>query len=85
KNTTAATYLAHIKNEQIEAKLRGFDSTIDFLLFKQNVSRDLFDRQIDVIMEELAPHMRRFVKLMAKSHGLDKITHADLKISLPSD
>ncbi|CQR26076.1 oligoendopeptidase F [Streptococcus varani] len=84
KNTTAATYLAHIKNEQIEAKLRGFDSTIDFLLFKQNVSRDLFDRQIDVIMEELAPHMRRFVKLMAKSHGLDKITHGDLKISLPS-
>lgn len=85
KNTTASSYLAHIKNEQIEAKLRGFNSTIDFLLFKQNVSRDLFDRQIDVIMTELAPHMRRFVKLMAKAHGLDKISHADLKISLPSD
>lgn len=85
KNTTAANYLAHVKNEQIEAKLRGFDSTIDFLLFRQNVSRDIFDRQIDVIMKELAPHMRRFVKLMAKAHGLDKITHADLKVSLPSD
>ena len=85
KNTTAATYLSHIKNEQIEARLRGFDNTIDFLLHSQNVSRDLFDRQIDVIMKELAPHMRRFVKLMAKAHGLDKITHADLKISLPSD
>lgn len=85
KNTTATTYLAHVKNEQIQAKLRGFDSTIDYLLFPQNISRELFDRQIDVIMKELAPHMRRFVKLMAKSHGLDKITHADLKISLPSD
>lgn len=85
KNTTAADYLSHIKNEQIEAKLRGFDSTIDFLLHSQNVSRDLFDRQIDVIMKELAPHMRRYVKLVAKAHGLDKITHADLKISLPSD
>lgn len=85
KNTTAATYLAHVKNEQIEAKLRGFNSTIDYLLFQQNVSRDLFDRQIDVIMKELAPHMRRFVKLVAKVHGLDKITHADLKISLPSE
>lgn len=84
KNTTAASYLAQIKNEQIEAKLRGFDSTIDFLLFRQDVSRDLFDRQIDVIMKELAPHMRRYVKLMGKAHGLDKITHADLKISLPS-
>ena len=85
KNTTASTYLAHVKNEQIQAKLRGFDSTIDYLLFQQNVSRDLFDRQIDVIMADLAPHMRRFVKLMAKSHGLENITHADLKISLPSD
>lgn len=85
KNTTAATYLSHIKNEQIEARLRGFDNTIDFLLHSQNVSRDLFDRQIDVIMKELAPHMRRYVKLVAKTHGLDKITHADLKISLPSE
>ncbi|HEM3610256.1 TPA: oligoendopeptidase F [Streptococcus suis] len=85
KNTTAATYLSHIKNEQIEARLRGFDNTIDFLLHSQNVSRDLFDRQIDVIMKELAPHMRRYVKLVAKAHCLDKITHADLKISLPSE
>lgn len=85
KNTTAATYLSHIKNEQIEARLRGFDNTIDFLLHSQNVSRDLFDRQIDVIMKELAPHMRRYVKLVAKAHSLDKITHADLKISLPSE
>ncbi|NQP31535.1 oligoendopeptidase F [Streptococcus suis] len=85
KNTTAATYLSHIKNEQIEARLRGFDNTIDFLLHSQNVSRDLFDRQIDVIIKELAPHMRRYVKLVAKAHGLDKITHADLKISLPSE
>ncbi|NQM14164.1 oligoendopeptidase F [Streptococcus suis] len=85
KNTTAANYLSHIKNEQIEARLRGFDNTIDFLLHSQNVSRDLFDRQIDVIMKELAPHMRRYVKLVAKAHGLDKITHADLKISLPSE
>ena len=85
KNTTAATYLSHIKNEQIEARLRGFDNTIDFLLHSQNISRDLFDRQIDVIMKELAPHMRRYVKLVANAHGLDKITHADLKISLPSE
>ena len=85
KNTTASAYLAQVKNEQIQAKLRGFNSTIDYLLFQQNISRDLFDRQIDVIMKELAPHMRRFVKLMAKAHGLEKITHADLKISLPSD
>lgn len=84
KNVTAQIYLSQIKNEQIEARLRGFNSTIDYLLFQQNVSRDLMDRQIDVIMTELAPHMRRFVKLVAKEQGLDKITSADLKVSLPS-
>ncbi|WP_303972844.1 oligoendopeptidase F [Streptococcus merionis] len=84
KNVTAQAYLSQIKNEQIEARLRGFDSTIDYLLHQQNVSRDLMDRQIDVIMSDLAPHMRRFVKLVAKQHGLDKITSADLKVGLDS-
>ncbi|TWS95570.1 oligoendopeptidase F [Streptococcus sp. sy018] len=84
QNTAATSLLAQMKNEQIQAKLRGFDSTIDYLLFQQQVSRELFDRQIDVIMKELAPHMRRYVKLVAKAHGLKEITHADLKISMPS-
>ncbi|MGT2925624.1 oligoendopeptidase F [Streptococcus cuniculipharyngis] len=84
KNTAANSLLAQMKNEQIQAKLRGFSSTIDYLLFQQNVSRDLFDRQIDLIMTELAPHMRRYLKLVAQAHGLDKLTHADLKISMPS-
>lgn len=84
KNVTAQIYLSQLKNEQIEARLRGFDSTIDFLLFQQNVDRRLMDRQIDMIMTELAPHMRRFVKLVAKAQGLDKISSADLKLSLPS-
>lgn len=84
QNTAATSLLAQMKNEQIQAKLRGFESTIDYLLFQQNVSRELFDRQIDVIMDKLAPHMRRYVKLVAKAHGLSDITHADLKISMPS-
>ena len=37
KNTTASAYLAQVKNEQIQAKLRGFNSTIDYLLFQQNI------------------------------------------------
>lgn len=85
KNATASVYLAHIKNEKLLAKLRGYSSTIDYLLSGQNVSRELMDRQIDVIMEKFAPVMRRYLKLVAKAHHLDKITHADLKISMPSN
>lgn len=82
KNTTANYYSTQIKKEKILAKLRGFDSVIDYLLFSQRVPRELFDRQIDKIMEHLAPHMRRYAKLLQKIHGLDEIRFSDLKISL---
>jgi oligoendopeptidase F len=64
------------------ATLRGFDSVIDSLLFPQEVNRDLYNRQIDLIMKELAPHMRKYAKLLQKVHGLDKMTFADLKIAV---
>ena len=42
----------------------------------------MYDRQIDLITKELAPHMRKYAKLLQKVHGLDKMTFADLKIPL---
>lgn len=85
QHTTAKTYNTHVQTEKTIANLRGYDSVIDYLLFDQEVDRDLYDRQIDIIMKELAPHMRRYAKLLQKEHGLDKITFADLKISLDPD
>lgn len=82
QHTTAKTYDTHLKIEKTEADLRGYDSVFDFLLFKQDVDRNLYNRQIDLITTELAPHMQRYAKLLQKVHGLDKMTFADLKISL---
>lgn len=79
---TAANYNTHIQTEKILSSLRGYDSVFDYLLARQNISRDLYDRQIDVIMEELAPHMRKYAKLLQEIHGLDKMTYADLKIDV---
>ncbi|MDO4711765.1 MAG: oligoendopeptidase F [Peptostreptococcaceae bacterium] len=84
-STTANYYSSQTQKEKILSKLRGFDSVIDYLLFGQMVSRELYDRQIDGIMEHLAPHMRRYAKLLQKVHGIDKMTFADLKISLDPD
>ena len=64
------------------ADLRGFNSVIDSLLFSQKVDRDLYDRQIDLIMEKLAPHMRKYARLLKKIHNLDEMTFADLKIAV---
>ena len=51
----------------------------------QKVDRDLYNRQLDVLMEELAPHMRKYAKLIQRVHGLDKMTYADLKLDLDPD
>ena len=85
QHTTAKTYNTHVQTEKTIATLRGYESVIDYLLFDQEVDRDLYNRQIDIIMKELAPHMRRYAKLLQREHGLDKITFADLKISLDPD
>ncbi|SDJ60924.1 oligoendopeptidase F [Jeotgalicoccus aerolatus] len=82
EHTTAGTYDIHLKQEKAEADLRGYDSVIDYLLHKQKVDRKLYDRQIDVITEDLAPHMRRYAKLLQNVHGLDKMRYEDLKIPL---
>ncbi|WP_414052559.1 oligoendopeptidase F [Macrococcus animalis] len=82
ENTTAKTYDMTIQQEKIESSLRGYDSVIDFLLQPQEVSRDLYNRQIDLITTELAPHMRRYAKLLQKVNGLDAMKFEDLKISL---
>lgn len=82
QHTTAKTYDMHLQTEKTTADLRGYDNVFDYLLFNQEVDRSMYDRQIDLITEELAPHMRKYAKLLQKVHGLDKMTFADLKISL---
>jgi len=82
QHTVAATYQAQVQKEKTLANLRGFDSVFDSLLFPQKVERELYDRQIDLIMEKLAPHMRRYAKLLGKIHGIEEMTFADLKIAV---
>ncbi len=85
KETIGAAYAAQIRNEKLESQIRGYDSVFDFLLMKHKVTREMYDRQLDVIMEELAPHMRRYAKLLKKAHGLEKMMYPDLKIDLDPD
>jgi len=82
ENTTAAAYNACVTQEKTIAELRGFRDVFESLLFEQKVTRDMYDRQIDVITEKLAPHMRRYARLLRKKHGLAEMTFADLKIAL---
>lgn len=82
ENGTAAAYNTHVQTEKTLASLRGFDSVIDSLLFPQKVTPDMYHRQIDLIMEKLAPHMRKYARLLKKIHKLDRMEFADLKIAV---
>lgn len=82
ENTVATAYNAEVQQQKTMSQLRGFPSVFDYLLDEQKVDRALYDRQIDLIMEELAPHMRRYARLLQKTYGLEQMTFADLKIAL---
>ena len=85
QHTISAAYQTQIQKEKILSSLRGFESVIDSLLFEQEVDQDLYNRQIDVIMEKLAPHMRKYAKLLQRIHKLDEMTFADLKLAVDPD
>ena len=85
ENVTASAYNALVRQEKSMAELRGYPSVFDYLLFDQKVTREMYDRQIDLITERLAPHMRRFARLLQKKYGLGEMTFADLKLSLDPD
>ena len=80
ENVTAAAYNAYVCRDKRMADVRGFGSVFDYLLFDEEVTRDMYDRQIDVIMDKLAPHMRKYAELIRRTHKLDKMTYADLKL-----
>ena len=80
ENVTAAAYNTAVQYEKTMSDLRGFDNVFDSLLFGQHVDRTLYNRQIDLIMDKLAPHMRKYAKLLGRVHKLDKVTYADLKL-----
>jgi len=85
QNTYGAAWGAEVKKNVVEARLRGFDSAIHMLLDRQEVSIDIYNNLHDVILTELAPHMRRYLKLRKEVLGLDKILYCDLEAPLDPD
>ena len=81
QHTAARNYIQHVETEKKEASLRGFDSVIDYLLFDQEVSRENYNQIIDTYTKDFAPVMRRYAKMLAKQHGMDKLSLADIKMT----
>lgn len=82
QNTYAATWGTEVKKNVVLAKLRGYESAIHMLLDRQEITIDVYNNLHDIILKELAPHMRKYARLRKKVLGLDKMLYCDIEAPL---
>ncbi|WP_088040891.1 oligoendopeptidase F [Bacillus sp. EAC] len=85
KNTYASVYATQVKKEVALSKLRKYDSVTHMLLEDHKVSLEMYHNQLNIIFNELAPHMRKLANLKKKQLGLDTLHFYDLKAPLDVD
>jgi len=81
-HTYGTTWGTEVKKNVVAAKLRGYDSAVHMLLEQQEVPIDIYNNIHDVILKELAPHMRRYVNLRKTVLGLDQLLYCDIEAPL---
>lgn len=82
KNTLAATFATEVKKNVVLAKLRKYESATHMLLARQEVPVEVYHNLHDIILPELAPHMRRYAQLRKRVLGLDKLLYCDIEAPL---
>lgn len=82
KHTYAAMYATEVNKQVTLAKLRGYKSVTDMLLEPHDITREMYENQLDIIQNELAPHMRRLAKIKQNDYQLREWKFADLKAPL---
>ncbi len=85
QNTYGATWGTEVRKNVVMARLRGHDSATHMFLHAQEVSEEVYNNLHDVILTELAPHMRRYAKLRKDVLGLDKLLYCDIEAPLDPD
>lgn len=82
QNTYGATWGTEVKKNVVLARLRGYPSATHMLLHRQESSLDVYNNLLDIILGELAPHMRRYARLRKRVLGLDKLLYCDIEAPL---
>ncbi|GGH88510.1 oligoendopeptidase F [Pullulanibacillus pueri] len=82
KNTFGATFATEVNKQVTEARLRRYQSATEMMLEPQQVTLEMYENQLNIIQEELAPHMRRYAQLKQRVLGLDDMFFCDLKAPL---
>ena len=82
QNTYGATWGTEVKKNVVLARLRGYASATHMIMAGQEVSLEAYHNLHDIILKEIAPHMRRYAQLRKKVLGLDKLLYCDIEAPL---
>jgi oligoendopeptidase F len=82
QNTYGTTWGIEVKKHVVLARLRRYESATHMILQSQEVSLEAYHAIHDIILKEVAPHMRRYAILRKKVLGLDKLLYCDIEASL---
>jgi len=82
KATLATALATHITQNVALARLRGYASATEMILARQRVPATVYANVLDVVHDEIAPHMRRLMRLRARALGLQKLQRHDIEAPL---
>ena len=77
KTTLASLYSGSVKQDAINARIRGFSSARAAALFPDNVSEAVYDNLIATVTENIAT-LHRYYKLRKRALGLAELRHYDV-------
>ncbi len=81
-NTYGTTWGTEVKKNVALAKLRGYKSAVHMLTDQQEVTTEIYHNIHDVILTELAPHMRKYARLRKRVLGLEQMLYCDIEAPL---
>jgi oligoendopeptidase F len=77
RHTLAATYLASVKQDVFNARVRGFDSSLAAALFADNIPEAVFRRLVDTY-EKNIPTWHKYWRVRREVLGLDQLCPYDI-------
>lgn len=76
-NTFASTYIGCMKASYAQAKLRGYQSTLQMRLDEDNIPESVYDTLIDTVHKHM-DYMYRYLRLRKRLLKLDELHYYDL-------
>ena len=77
RNTLASVFSDNLKNDVFNMKARGYKSTCEAALSRNNITVDVYDRLIDTVNQHLGL-LHRYVSLRKRMLGLEELHMYDL-------